>query len=82
MFTFKLFGKTHTAATLADASLVYSTLRDQSGRGASSMPTPELLWNGETFGHFSYNGRIWDKPSRDWTADSVMLFPTTINSFA
>lgn len=78
MFTFKLFGKTHKAATLADASLVYSTLRDKSGRGASSMPTPELLRNGKTYGHFSYNGRIWNKPSKEWTPESVMIWPTVL----
>lgn len=75
MFTFTLFGKTHTATTLTDASAKFSALRDKSGRGASKMPTPELFRDGVLFGHFSYNGRIWDRPSRDWTPASVMLFP-------
>ena len=75
MFTFKLFGKTYEAATLADASVKFSTLRDKSGRGASTMPTPELFRDGVLFGHFSYNGRVWDRPSREWTPSSVPLFP-------
>lgn len=75
MFTFNLFGKTYEAATLADASAKFSALRDKSGRGASSMPTPILFRDGELFGYFSYNGRVWNTSPRDWSPESVMLFP-------
>lgn len=73
-YTFELFGKTHAAKTLADASAVFSTARDKSGRGASTMPLPAIEQNGEVVGHFSYNGRIWAQPSKDWQPGMMPIF--------
>lgn len=63
-FTFELFGKTYSAKTLAEASALFSAARDLSDRGSSTMPLPEIKQGNAVVGHFSYNGRIWDKPSR------------------
>lgn len=73
-FTFKLFGKMQEADSLAGASAQFSALRDKSGRGSSTMPLPELFRDGELFGYFSYNGRIWNEPSKNWTPASTPIF--------
>ena len=58
--TFTLWGITHSAASLADASRMFSVLRDQSGEGASTFPSPRIKDAfGKIVGRFSYNGRIW-----------------------
>ncbi len=77
-YTFVLFGKTYQAETLADASKLFSEVRDITGRGASQMPLPTISMNGETAGHFSYNGKIWAQPSRDWRPGMTPIFDPTV----
>ncbi|MCB5201700.1 hypothetical protein LH464_04305 [Neorhizobium sp. T786] len=72
--TFTLFGKTHEAADMASASALFSSLRDKSGRGSSTMPLPEIMLEGAVVGHFSYNGKVWENPSRDWTPVATPIF--------
>jgi hypothetical protein len=74
-FRFELFGIQHTAADLAAASARFSAARDRSGRGASTMPLPAIYADGEIVGHFSYNGRIWRKPSSQWAPGDVPVYP-------
>ena len=45
-----------TAASAAEASAIYRSKRDVSGRGASNFPSGE--WQGHPI---SYNGRVWEK---------------------
>jgi hypothetical protein len=63
-YTFELFGKSYSGETLADVSALFSAARDESGLGSSTMPLPAIKQDEQIVGHFSYNGRIWDKPSR------------------
>lgn len=74
MFSFTLFKKIHSAETLAEISKLFSDQRDKSGRGSSSMPLPEILKDGVVFGHFSYNGKIWEHPSKEWKSGDIPLF--------
>lgn len=72
--TFELFGKTYTAANFAEASALFSAARDKSGRGASTMPLPAIMQDGVVIGHFSYNGRVWEKPSALFSNDSAPIY--------
>lgn len=72
--TFELFGKTYRAANFAEASAQFIAARDKSGRGSSSMPLPEIRQDGNVVGHFSYNGRIWAQPSKDWKPGYAPIF--------
>ena len=71
---FNLFGKTYTAATYAEASALFSAARDKSGLGSSKMPLPAIEQDGQIVGHFSYNGRIWSKPSSLWQPGATPLY--------
>ena len=73
-YTFELFGKTHSAKTLADASAVFSAARDKSGRGASTMPLPAIEQDAYVVGHFSYNGRVWAQPSKAWKPGMTPIY--------
>lgn len=65
MFTFNVLKKTHTAATLAEASAIFSSVREKSGRGYRSFPDAVVTSNtGEQF-RISYNGKVW--ASLVWT---------------
>lgn len=73
MFTFNLFKKTHKAATLAEACVIYCSLRDKSGLGNSGMPKPEIFdASGARVGRFSYNGKIW--ASEDYTPGEEPIY--------
>lgn len=71
---FQLFGKTYTAASYAEASALFSAVRDKSGLGSSEMPLPAIEQDGQIVGHFSYNGRIWAQPSHLWMPDSQPIY--------
>ena len=58
-FSFKLRGEVHGAASVAEASQLYGRLRDESGEGCSTFPTPALRGPQGMLGKFSYNGRVW-----------------------
>lgn len=73
-FTFELFGKTYSGETLAEVSALFSAARDKSGRGSSSMPLPEIKQDSDVVGHFSYNGRVWSEPSKNWKPGSLPIF--------
>lgn len=73
-YSFDIFGKTISAETLADASRAFCADRDKSGRGASGMPLPAIKQDGEIVGYFSYNGRVWDQPSKDWQPGMMPVF--------
>lgn len=66
MFTFTLFKKSYSVATLADAAAAFNAARDKSVKGARTMPLPVIATpeGGEL--HFSYNGKIWSQPSSAW----------------
>ena len=59
-YTFKLRGKTYSAPSIAEASAIYGKLRDDSGEGCSTFPTPVLRSEQGSCGKFSYNGRLWN----------------------
>ena len=51
-------------ADYAEASRLYSELRDHSGLGASRMPEGRI-YRGETLvATLSYNGKVWDRADR------------------
>ncbi len=60
---FNLRGAMVEAATLDALSAAYSRLRDESGEGNSTFPKPAVRVGGsnQIIGHFSYNGRIWNR---------------------
>lgn len=60
----------------AEASAVYSRLRDESGEGSSTFPEGKLP------GHYvSYNGKVWaGKSSRDWAAGKTPVFNPYANT--
>lgn len=60
---FTLRGATVEVATLEALSAAYSRLRDESGEGYSTFPTPVVRVGGsnQQIGRFSYNGRIWNR---------------------
>lgn len=60
-YTFKLRGKTYAAESLADLSLQYGRVRDASGEGCSTFPTPAVRMGSAYLGALSYNGRIWNE---------------------
>jgi hypothetical protein len=63
MWFFNLRGQMVEAATLADLSRAYSRIRDASGEGMRTFPTPAVRVGGsnQIIGRFSYNGRIWNR---------------------
>lgn len=71
MFAFTLFKKSYSVNSLAEASAIFNAARDKSGKGMRTMPLPSI--NEGQF-HFSYNGKIWDKPSTDWKAGDVPAY--------
>jgi hypothetical protein len=73
-YSFEIFGKTVSAETLADASRAFCAARDKSGRGGSTMPLPAIEQGGKVIGHFSYNGRVWAQPSKDWQPGITPVF--------
>ena len=58
-FTFKLRGKTYTAPSIAEASALYSKLRDESGEGCSTFPMPALRGPQGPLGTLAYNGKVY-----------------------
>ncbi len=70
-FSFKLRGETIRRETLADLSGAYCEMRDASGEGASTFPTPLVRHLG-VIGRLSYNGRIWASTSMGF--DNGLLF--------
>ena len=47
-------------ADYADASRIYSELRDRSGLGASRMPEGRIYRDETLVATLSYNGKVWD----------------------
>jgi len=47
-------------ADYAEASRVYSEMRDGSGLGASKLPRARLYRSGRKVAEVSYNGRVWE----------------------
>ena len=62
----------HTVVSLAQASEIYATARDESGEGYSTFPVGIIM--GAAGPHYvSYNGKVWQgKPSQSDT--SVCVF--------
>ena len=70
-FTFKLRNETYTASTLAKLSEIYCSVRDASGEGYSTFPTPSIRDGKSIVGKFSYNGRIWSDMEYNPTAKPI-----------
>ena len=69
------FGKTRiSVASVAEASAVYSAARDAAGLGASRWPCGVVTAQGKTIGHISYNGRVWAKPSKQWSVGDLPIY--------
>lgn len=79
-YQFKLFGKTHKAETLADCSKQFCAVRGKSGRGSSTMPLPEITLDGDVVGYFSYNGRIWNQPSKLWVPGATPIYDNVVGA--
>ena len=47
-------------ADYAEASRIYSDLRDRSGLGASKLPRARLYRGSVQVAEVSYNGRVWE----------------------
>lgn len=63
----KIKRRTYHPATLAEASSIYCTLRDESGEGASTFRETEVVdQDGKFVARISYNGRVW--ANREWTS--------------
>ena len=57
-------------ADLAEASLVYQRVRDESGEGGSTFGPGRIV--GAAGPHYvSYNGRVWRGRPQDWQAGAV-----------
>lgn len=54
-------------------SETYCRLRDKSGEGASTFPSPNVRRGGKIVGHISYNGRVWQGSERDFDIRSGVL---------
>lgn len=67
-------------ADFAEASRVFSHLRDESGEGASSWPEGQLRSHGVKFARISYNGRIWDAHT-EWTPDTRPLYDPCLAAY-
>lgn len=65
MFTFTVLKKTYNAATLAEASALFSAARDKSGRGMRSFPDAIVSGTDGSEHRISYNGKVW--ASLIWT---------------
>ncbi len=48
----------------AEASRLYSALRDRSGLGVSRLPRARLYQGSEQVAEISYNGKVWDRADR------------------
>jgi hypothetical protein len=61
-FTTKIRGRIFISDELSVLSNIYCRIRDESGEGCSTFPTPAVRDDRgfSVVGHFSYNGRIWD----------------------
>lgn len=68
MFTFKIFGITHSAKTFAEAKSLYDAERDDTGLGSRDWMDVSLSKDGKIIGWFSYNGRVW--ASKNWTPET------------
>ena len=55
----KAAGKTIPVTDFAEASRVYSDMRDASGLGASRFRDGKIVEGRKTIGRVSYNGRVW-----------------------
>lgn len=62
------------AASLADASAAFAKWRDAAGIGGSDLQDARIIVGRKVVGHFSYNGRIWDKPSCDYRPGDRPLY--------
>ncbi len=51
-------------ASFAEASRLYSELRDRSGLGVSRLPRARLYQGSEQVAEISYNGKVWDRADR------------------
>lgn len=80
MFTFTLFKKSYSVATLAEAAALFNVARDKSGKGSRTMPLPEISKNGVVVYHFSYNGKIWDGPSSQWIPGSEPVYSPYVDA--
>ena len=60
-------------ATFAEASRIYSQLRDESGEGGSTFPTGRLT-SGKAKYFVSYNGRIWSGDPRGPLSEHMLVF--------
>lgn len=74
MFTAQVKRKTISAATLSELSAQYGLLRDKSGQGASRFPDAIVFEDGRQIGYISYNGRIWEGTSQEWSPNTRCLF--------
>ena len=64
-------------ATFAEASRIYSQLRDESGEGGSTFPTGRLT-SGKAKYFVSYNGRIWSGDPRGPHSQHTLVFDNRI----
>lgn len=72
MFTLKIQGKTHTVASLSEASAVYCAMRDASHLGSSKFPSVKVYdAKKQWVARISYNGRVW--PPKEWDLEDVPL---------
>lgn len=67
MFTFQIRGKTYSFKDAHYMIEMFEFLRDDSGEGASTWPTPLVRKNGTVVARISYNGRVW--PNKEWTPE-------------
>ena len=59
-YSFTLRGATRTGPDLKTLSEAFEQMRDASGEGASTFPSPMVRdWDGNRIARISYNGRVW-----------------------
>lgn len=68
----KANGKTITVADFAEASRVYSEMRDAFGLGASRFRDGKIIDGREIVARISYNGKVWHPG--EWKSGDVPLF--------
>lgn len=70
---FKVRGKRYVGDTHEALSRAYCEVRDASGEGASTFPTPTVYDDsGASVARLSYNGRVWG--DKEWSPGDEPLY--------
>ena len=70
---FMVRGVRHSASSLAEVSRLYASLRDGSGEGMRTWPSPTVYDDtGASVGRLSYNAKVW--ADKEWERGDAPLY--------